>query len=460
MAEPAEPSRSLAPVLTDWLVRQRWFSGDAVSARLALIGALPLPLGQAEARAETLFVVDRDPAAAALYQVPIVRRTGPVAEDVPGRIGSVDGEVLIDGPHDPAYAAALLALILGGGSTDAGADTALSGVPLDWHGPLPDLTGSRVLSGEQSNTSIILELAGDDLPAAAAIVKVFRALQAGENPDVVLQSAVSAAGSDRVPRTFGALTGRWPDEGGAEGTASGHLAVAQEFLAGTEDAWRVALGAAREGEDFRAAARALGVATAEVHRVLADRFGAEDATENAERALLASMRTRADQAVALVPELAEHADAIVRVLGGAAGRNWPPLQRVHGDYHLGQVLLVPERGWVLLDFEGEPLRPMAERSAPDLPLRDVAGMLRSFDYVAGTIRHEGGDADAWSAQARRAFLDGYDAASGGGLERQAALLRALELDKALYECQYEVRARPDWLPIPRDAALRLLEGTP
>jgi predicted trehalose synthase len=149
------------------------------------------------------------------------------------------------------------------------------------------------------------------------------------------------------------------------------------------------------------------------------------------------------------------------VLSSAAGDEWPRFQRIHGDLHLGQVLLVPGRGWVLLDFEGEPLRPMDERSEPDSPLRDVAGMLRSFDYVAGTLELEGGDGAAGRVAAdaaRAAYLEGYAAGIGEPVETHARLLAAFELDKALYECVYEVRNRPDWLPIPERAVHRLLEA--
>ena len=172
------------------------------------------------------------------------------------------------------------------------------------------------------------------------------------------------------------------------------------------------------------------------------------------------MRVRAATAAALIPSLAAVADRVTAVLEAGADGAWPALQRVHGDYHLGQVLQVPGRGWVLLDFEGEPLRPMVERNEPDLALRDVAGMLRSFDYVAGTIAHEGGDADAaraWTDAARTAFLAGYEAESGASLASFSTLLAALELDKALYECVYEARNRPTWLPIPELAVHRLLE---
>ena len=178
------------------------------------------------------------------------------------------------------------------------------------------------------------------------------------------------------------------------------------------------------------------------------------------------MRLRAATAAALVPSVAARsADRIAAALEAGADGDWPALQRVHGDYHLGQVLQVPDRGWVLLDFEGEPLRPMAERNEPDLALRDVAGMLRSFDYVAGTIAHEGGDAVVRTSLgrpgARRVPRRLRDRARRLPHPRPSLLLRtllaALELDKALYECVYEARNRPSWLPIPELAVHRLLE---
>jgi maltokinase len=125
---------------------------------------------------------------------------------------------------------------------------------------------------------------------------------------------------------------------------------------------------------------------------------------------------------------------------------------------LGQVVAVPDRGWVLLDFEGEPLRPLRERSRPDLALRDVAGMLRSFDYVAGSFAqsHPGASAEDWARAARTAFLDGYSERAGVDIERFRVLLDAFEIDKALYEAVYEARNRPAWLPIPVTAISRLV----
>jgi 1,4-alpha-glucan branching enzyme len=183
--------------------------------------------------------------------------------------------------------------------------------------------------------------------------------------------------------------------------------------------------------------------------------------------LAAGLVTRLDWAVREVPALAARAPAARNVLT-AVGRlaDRPVLQRIHGDLHLGQVLDGGRRGWVVVDFEGEPLRPLADRSRPDLALRDVAGMLRSFDYAAGRLRLTGGPAealahaDAWAAACRDAFCAGYAAESGHDPRDSSALLRALELDKALYEAAYEAGNRPEWLSIPLAAVDRLLASGP
>ena len=143
----------------------------------------------------------------------------------------------------------------------------------------------------------------------------------------------------------------------------------------------------------------------------------------------------------------------------------PDQQIVHGDYHLGQALHQPDRGWVVLDFEGEPLWPLAERGDTDLALRDVAGMLRSFDYAArhSVLGLPDDDprslaASAWAAECREAFLTGYASQAGRDPRADAVLLRALELDKALYETVYETRHRPGWVEVPLRAVGRLLSG--
>jgi len=167
--------------------------------------------------------------------------------------------------------------------------------------------------------------------------------------------------------------------------------------------------------------------------------------------------------------------AIEAVYDAAAEAPWPNLQRIHGDYHLGQVLRRDNGEWLLVDFEGEPLRPLPERTRLDSPLRDVAGMLRSFDYAVGSLRNTAATAapaaapapapstpagseslSEWARAARAAFLDGYIATSAIDLRAHRALLDAFELDKAVYEAMYEARNRPTWLPIPLTAVTYLV----
>jgi maltokinase len=212
------------------------------------------------------------------------------------------------------------------------------------------------------------------------------------------------------------------------------------------------------GGDFAGESRRLGIATAQVHADLAAAFGTDELGTDAVGEVTERMYRKLDLAVAAVPELAKHIDMISDAYSELAKLTGPfPVQRVHGDYHLGQVLRT-ETGWVVLDFEGEPATPLAQRRARSSPLRDVAGMLRSFDYAARhqLIGHAGQAAlsDAardWVRRNASAFCVGY--AEAGGLDPVAnqVLLRALQLDKAVYEVLYEARHRPSWLPIPLDS---------
>ncbi|GAA0995923.1 maltokinase N-terminal cap-like domain-containing protein [Subtercola frigoramans] len=484
---------ALVDALALWMPTQRWFQGKGTEPDLRLVGSFEFTPGAAVASGThlvTALVLDEGGPQGKLYQVPLTVR----GERMPGEsqppLAVFDQTsppaFVYDGAHDLDYATALLSLITTDGLSQTAGASATDGASAPGDASATDgasdraaratasgrsqtpghpllVVSSKVLSGEQSNTSIIMTVTTPDgEPAPGVICKVFRVLHHGNNPDVVLQSALAKAGSDKVPASIGSVVGQWQDSRMPDGRTSGHLAFAQEFLPEVEDAWRVALESARLGESFTTEARALGSATAEVHETLAEVMPTLAPSPELIAGVLASMRRRHAGAVREVPALAAHSEAIDRLFEVAAASPWPRLQRIHGDYHLGQVLAVPDGGWVLVDFEGEPLRPMVERNQPDLALRDIAGMLRSFDYVAGSFAqsHPGDeklrdDAAHWAHEAREAFLDGYSERSGIELRANRALLDAFEIDKALYEAIYEVRNRPSWVTIPVTAVARL-----
>jgi maltokinase len=454
-------------LVSGWMGAQRWYAAKGQQPRLRLLASWRLDDPAGEVGIETLIVLDEAGPEPLVYQVPLTYRGEPLGSADHALVGTMEHSALghrwvYDAPHDPVYAAQLLELMQGrvraqsSKASDA-VDESVSGVPQESWGREVRVRTSRVLSGEQSNTSVILDCDLPDGHHTPLIITIFRMLSPGDNPDVVLQGALVDAGSMRVPAVVGAVTGQWRNPG-AEGEppASGHLAFAQEFLPGVEDAWRVALRAVEDGTDFAGPARALGEATAEVHGTLAEVLGSEPTSREQAAAIIDEMRARFDAAVAEAPQLEEVRGPIESVLRAAAACDWPALQRIHGDYHLGQVLHSPERGWVLLDFEGEPLRPLSERSLPDQSVRDVAGMLRSFDYVGGTLEQSRGEsARAWVGSAQQAFLDGYAQRAGADPRELEALLAAFELDKAMYEVVYESRNRPGWVDIPLGAVRRL-----
>lgn len=451
-----EVLEQLTEQLAAWMPDQRWYAHKGAGLpQVTIRGWAPLRVAPDHVVVLAAVAVSLPRGAEALYQVPLVLRRPEApagARDEGSEIGvlAVPGGPLRvdDAARDADGRAAIIAtLVSGEGALGPSLSLASHRAAPDAPLPLGRAMSSRLLSGEQSNTSLIVETEG----ASPLILKLFRVLQDGQNPDVVLQSALTVAGSRRVPAMVGSATM-------AVGELRTHSLFAQEFLPGVEDAWRVALRLAASGEDFREAAHQLGATVAEVHRDLSASFGATAADADRVQETIAQMRTRLSEIAAEVPQVATHQERIESLLDAAADVRWPALQRIHGDLHLGQVLLVPDRGWVLVDFEGEPLRPLALRSLPDSPLRDVAGMLRSIDYVKGAVRAESGtDASTWAAAARTAFLEGYTGAAGWDEAEPAAgvLLAAFEADKAVYEALYEARNRPDWLPIPLAALERL-----
>ena len=444
----------LTELVGSWMRRQRWYSTKAVEPRLRLLGSFELERAPETAddgsRIVTYFFCDDAPRTPRVYQVPLVarvRRDG----DPAGFVGEAGGRCLYDGPVEEAYVAALAALMTGAGRAD-GEHARSTGHSLGARIPVHS---SRRLSAEQSNTSIVAEI--DD--GVLTLVKVFRVVQDGENPDISTLAALTAGGSERTPALLGWLSGSWPGPDADDGMATGELALMQDFVPGAEDGWELAVSAAERGEDFTERAFALGAGTAELHRLLAAVLPSRPAEAGDVRAALDGMFRRLTITTTEVPEVEELRAAIATVYEAAAAAPLPVLQRIHGDLHLGQVLYSSDRGWQFIDFEGEPLRPLAERALPDATMRDVAGMLRSFDYVAGSLarREPPVDARAWAADAREAYLDGYASVAGDVLHEFADLLTAFELDKAVYEITYEARHRPSWIPIPRAAVERLLD---
>jgi maltokinase len=329
-------------------------------------------------------------------------------------------------------------------------------------------THSTLLSAEQSNSSVAF---GED-----SLMKVFRKVTPGRNPDIEIHEALTRADSEHIAALYG-----WLEVEGDDGPLQ--LAMLQQFLRTASDGWDLALASVRDlfaeadlhadevGGDFGAESRRLGVATGEVHDALAATFPTTEWGADDLRQLAAAMRARLDSAVEIVPELAPHADALRETYAAVESIGQSVLvQRVHGDFHLGQTLRT-SLGWKIVDFEGEPAKPLADRVVPDSPWRDVAGMLRSFDYAAHAVEQdvevdeEGRTqiayrAAEWAERNQNAFLAGYVEVSGrtadGGVSpEQQLLLRAYQADKAVYETVYEARNRPSWIGIPLGAIERL-----
>lgn len=463
------PDDDVLDLLRAWVPSRRWYPAKGTDAALVRVAALTLhdPLGEAEVSVQLL----RLPGGG-LLQVPVTVRPdrGQVHRDAnqeaePGLIGRLDdGRVLLDGCHDPAFVRSWLAAAQRD-ERDEHREVADDAVDQDTAvgPPASAVIGMRVLTGEQSNTSVLLPHA--DPPA---ILKVFRGLGAGPNPDVDVPLALARVGWQGVPRPLAWLTGSWPQED-SQTPVVGHLGVLSELVADAEDGFELACRYAARGEDFTALAHDLGRTTAQMHRALRTALPVR-ATERGPRSPAAQssgvhtvvgvLRQRAATALQSAPVLGERARAIDTVLTAVDRVGaLPPLQRVHGDYHLGQVLRSPHRGWSVLDFEGEPQASATERTRPDLALRDLAGMLRSIDYAAavGSAPSAG-----WALDARAALVAGYQEEAGQSPTDPAiaVLLRALELDKALYEVVYESRNRPTWVHIPLDGVDRLLAVDP
>jgi len=472
-------SEAAAGSLPNWLETRRWFAdkgreitGAAIED--ALIEGVGLDwLALAVAR---VTFVD---GSAARYLLPLALTESPGTAEIITTVESGDvAGVVVDATDRPWFGGWLLDHLAG----------ATELAPRNWvfaahPAGRADITAARgtpptVIRAEQSNSSLRF--------ADVLIVKLFRRLQSGLNPDEEVLRALADVRFERVPRYVGSVS--WRSADGAPHA----VALAQRFVPNIGDGWTwmlqrltgVAGGDVDPETDQFVAEQRLGQRTGELHVALGAVHDSGFAPETADRAAIDrdTDRTRAaiDETVGLLRERRSHLPAdIARRLPDAiaglpaVGERANGYQdelgtrriRVHGDYHLGQTLRTPDGDWVIIDFEGEPARSLEERRQRTSVLKDVAGMLRSFAYARGAAeRSAGGSADraarrrlqSWELGARRAFLAGYRQALATSAmrfvpddhETFARALAAWELDKALYEIAYEVRNRPDWLELP------------
>jgi len=330
---------------------------------------------------------------------------------------------------------------------------------------VPEDSPSLVLTVEQSNTSLVF---GD-----TALLKVFRRLEPGTNPGVEIESVLTESGSELVPEVLGWVRGSWPGING--GTDSGDLAMMTAFQRSATDGWTYASTSVRDlyaegdlhadevGGDFAGESHRLGAATATVHAELAKALGTDIWPPERVAAAAAAMHRRLQAAAGAIPELVPYVEGLGHSFDALAEYDdVVKVQRIHGDFHLGQTLRTIE-GWKIIDFEGEPAKPLTDRRELDTPIKDVAGMLRSFDYAARSLLaddHQGDPqiayrAAEWSNRNRAAFCEGYAEVAGTDPRDSDVLLRAFCADKVVYEVLYEARNRPSWLPIPLAAAAQL-----
>jgi len=392
----------------------------------------------------------------------------------------------LDALADPRHVRELVHMVRGGVTVQANEGTVEFRALEGFAALGTELMEARRIMTEQSNTSIVFD---EEL-----ILKVFRRLEAGVNPELELLRFLTERDFPNIAQLGGwyAYLGRPLDA---------TLGVLQQYVRGALDGWELALDELEsEPERFLARLRRLGNVTGSMHAVLGSdandpNFAPEEPSGESLALLTATVDEEINRIFFELPEDVEGLDPIrgrgeevreslaLLTHAGSFGR----LIRTHGDFHLGQTLWAetleapaaepPARGgrprpsaaaggndWVILDFEGEPARSLPERRRKRSPLRDVAGMLRSFAYAVSAVEILRGAAapEGWEERAREQFLGGYLETVDQSLlpSGEAALERLLtvfELEKAVYELRYELDHRPHWIHIPVAGILRMLE---
>jgi maltokinase len=435
MASKPPPSERL----TAWLPEQRWFGGKRRRiVRVHVADSLELGPGTLH-----LVRVTLDDGDVQRYAVPLLSSDAPQ-----------------DALAEPSFVHALLRLVRDEARIAGRSSTVTGHRASAFPSGLGDAPSIRRIGGEQSNSSVIV---GDTV-----ILKHFRRLAAGMNPDLEITRFLT----DTARFAHTAALGGWLEYSeGADDSST--LAVVQTLVHDARDGWEWTLGALsdeRRRPSTVAALGRLGDATAAMHLALA-------AAPQSLPALAPEPTQTADVTTWLATIVKQIADARAAAPAGApvpavapariefalAGLRGRAKSRHHGDFHLGQTLYrEAPAAWTIIDFEGEPMRPLSERRGKHSPLRDVAGLLRSIAYAAETTRATAGAAwiDGWERDARAAFLDGYLATAGRApfLPDDAVstvrAVAAFEVEKAAYEVVYEANNRPDWIAIPLRGLVR------
>jgi maltokinase len=451
------------PALAEWMTAQRWFSSKQRDVHEFHV--LDTVVLQESAPVVAIVIAEArfDAGTHQLYQVPIAER--------PRSEGWDDGVIFVTGDHvtydallDPAAAAVLAsrfaaraAIVRRNGCLRFHWDDAV-----EPPGARPRM---RTMGVEQSNTSVVLD--------ERLALKVFRRIEPGINPELEMLRFLAAHGFPNIAALAGwyGYTGELMDA---------TLGVMQRFVSDARDGWELALESLVAGdESFLERLAELGSVTVRMHATLASDatdpdFAPEEPSEESVALLCATIDEQIDR---LFVDLDESDPRLAPIAGrgqqlrdhlqllshtGTGGR----LIRVHGDYHLGQTVHGPQE-WVILDFEGEPGRPLLDRRRKRSPLRDVAGMVRSFAYAASAAGLLRGAkvSEHWEDDARERFLAGYmadvdPAVLPAGAASIRKLLSIFELERAVYELRYELNTRPDWVGIPVACIARLLEQTP
>jgi maltokinase len=448
-----------------WLSAQRWFGakGQEVIATSVLESVELAPgepacvLGIAEARLAA--------GTHELYQL-LLAVGNDAQEGEEDVVASLDGVVVREALTDPRAAGALAELLRDEATVRAGEGTEVAFRWADAERTISAQPKVRPMGAEQSNSSIVID--------EAFALKVFRRVEAGDNPELEMLRFLTDHGFDAIAPLSGwyALESTLVDA---------TLGVVQHYVHGGRDGWDLVVGAlaAGRGDALLDEIEELGRVVGRMHTVLASdlndpAFAPEEPSQEALALLTATIDEEIERVFLDLPEddpalepiagraqdVRDRLELLTHVSGGRVIRH-------HGDLHLGQTMHIagdPERQWVILDFEGEPARPLIDRRRKRSPLRDVAGMLRSFAYAASASELQRGvpAPPAWEEGARERFLRGYLETVDPTLMPSAqgatyTLLTVFELEKAVYELRYEVDNRPDWVPIPVAGIARLLE---